>query len=287
MLKVSSHITMPRRRPVGTSPVNSSSHLRHSPELRTLVHRDKRYASGHGDTSSVSSFNQQLFEWAQARTKAMEVDVSKLNENPHSTDTTLLPPWRTVLVPKKRIENLKYHEYTYCSPSIWMWNIGYGRPVTNCNPYDVNPGAIDHERMTRRPGKGRFDPVVRGAYGNRNFKYLWAIDHIGMHIAREMTPCKLSSRGVITHSILVDKGIIGGEIFFDIDDPTKAFINFGSARLPMRNVIEAEHTAEFLLALDYRSVVAMIPNRDLKESPYRMHDRYGPYVENMVFKLEE
>jgi hypothetical protein len=243
--------------------------------------------SGHGDTSSVGSFNQQLFEWAKARTQAMTVDVSRINETPRETDTVLLPPWRTVLVPKPRIEALKTFAYNYCSPSIWMWNIGYGRPVANCNPYDVNPGAIDHERMTRRPGKGHFDSVARGAYGNRNFKYLWAIDHKGMHIAREMTPCKLSSRGVITHSILVDKGINAGEIFFDLDDPTKVFINFGSARLPMRDVREAEHTAEFLLALNYRTVVAMIPNRDLKEYPYCMADRYGPHVENIVFKLEE
>jgi hypothetical protein len=287
MLKISNHVTMPRRRPVGTSPVHSSSQLRHSPELRTLVHRDKRYVSGHGDPSSVSSFNQQLFEWAKARTQAMTFDVSRINDDPRATDTVLLPPWRTVLVPKARVEDLKFHVYHYCSPSIWMWKIGYGRPVGNCNPYDVNPGAIDHERMTRRPGKGHFDSVARGAYGNRNFKYLWAIDHEGMHIAREMTPCKLSSRGVITHSILVDKGINAGEIFFDLEDPTKVFINFGSTRLPMRDVREAEHTAEFLLALNYQTVVAMIPNRDLQQSPYGMSDRYGPHVQNMVFKLQD
>jgi hypothetical protein len=251
------------------------------------VHRGTRYVSGHSDTSNVSSFNHQLFEWAKARTQAMTVDVSRLDENSRETDTVLLPPWRTVLVPKARVEDLKFHVYHYCSPSIWMWNIGYGRPVVNCNPYDVNPGAIDHERTTRRPGKGHFDSVARGAYGNRNFKYLWAIDHAGMHIAREMTPCKMSSRGVITHSILVDKGINAGEIFFDVDDPAKVFINFGSARLPMRDVREAEHTAEFLLALNYQTVVAMIPNRDLQQSPYGMSDRYGPHVQNMVFKLQD
>jgi hypothetical protein len=287
MLKISSHVTMSRRRPAVTSPLNSSSKPRHSPELRTLVHRSTRYVSGYGETSNDSSFNQQLFEWAKARTQAMTVDVSRINEDPRATDTALLPPWRTITVPRARVENLKHHHYYYCSPSISMWNIGYGRTVGNCNPYDVNPGAIDHERMTQRPGKGPFDPVVRGAYGNRNFKYLWAIDHEGMHIAREMTPCKLSSRGVITHSILVDRGINAGEIFFDLDDPTKVFINFGSARLPMRDVREAEHTAEFLLALNYRTVVAMIPNRDLKEYPYGMSDRYGLHVENMVFKLDE
>lgn len=290
MLRASlNHPKQLSRRPRLNNDHPTSDH-RIRPNLRTVTRRISRYLSGHNDTrdtSSVSSFNQQLFEWAKARTTAITVDVNRLDEEPGLTDTVLLPPWRTVLVPKPRIEALKTVAYYYCSPSIWMWNIGYGRPVANCNPYDINPGAIDHERSSRRPGQGRFDDVVCGAYGNRNFKYLWAIDHAGMHIAREMTPCKLSSRGVITHSILVDQGIIGGELFFDRDDPTKVFMNFGSARLPMRDVREGEHAAEFLLALDYRTVVAMIPNRDLQQSPYGMGDRYGPHVQNMVFKLDE
>ena len=48
-----------------------------------------------------------------------------------------------------------------------------------------------------------------------------------------------------------------------------------------------EHTAEFLLALDYRTVIAMIPNRDLQQHPYGISDRYGTQVENMVFRCEE
>lgn len=262
---------------------------RPQPCMRSRTNRDTRNL--HNDVSGVSSgassLDREFYEWARARAQAVTVDVTKLNENPRATDTVLRRPWRTVIVPKERTENLKHHQYYYCSPGIRMWNIGYGSPVTNCNRYDINPGAIDSERTTRRPGEGQFDRVARGAYGNRNFKYLWAIDHKGMHIAREMTPCSASSRGIITHSILVDKGIIGGEIFFDIDDPNKVLINFGSARLPMRNIGEAEHTAEFLLALNYRTVVAMIPDRDLEQRPYSMGDRYGPYVENIVFKLEE
>ena len=268
---------------------SSKRDARPQPCMRSRISRDRRnfYDNAGGLTSSKSSFNQEFYEWARARAQAMKVDVTKLNENPRATDTVLLRPWRTVIVAKERIEDLKHHQYYYCSPSIRMWNIGYGRPVTNCNQYDINPKAIDYERMTRRPGEGQFDRVARGAYGNRNFKYLWAIDHEGMKIAREMTPCSASSRGIITHSILVDKGIVGGEIFFDIDDPNKVLVNFGSARLPMRNVGEAEHTAEFLLALNYKTVVAMIPDRDLQEHPYVMGDRYGHYVENIVFKLEE
>ncbi len=266
----------------------STIHPRVMPRLRSITRHITRDSTEHNHPSATGDFNRQLVEYCKAREQAITVDVSRLNENPRATDTELLPSWRTILVPKKRIEALKKTpEYHYCSPSIQMWNIGYGRPVENCNPYDINPRAIDHERITRAPGKGRFDPVARGAYGNRNFKYLWAIDHKGMRIAREMTPCKFSSRGIITHSILVDKGILGGEIFFDIDDPYKAFVNFGSSRLPLRDVREAEHTAEFLLALDYRTVVAMIPNRDLKQSPYGLRDRYGANVESIVFRHDE
>ncbi|MFM7658915.1 MAG: hypothetical protein ACKO5Z_10090 [Burkholderiaceae bacterium] len=256
-----------------------------APRIKTK--RSVRSVFTNEKNSALTDSSHQLFEWAKARTNAMQVDVEKLDDNPRATDTALLPPWRSVLVPSARIESLKTFQYYYCSPSIRMWNIGYGRAVTNCNMYDINPGAIDAERISRRPGEGRFVDVARGAYGNRNFKYLWAIDHAGMHIAREMTPCKMSSRGIITHSILVDRAIIGGEIFFDIDDPNKVFVNFGSARLPIRNIGEAEHTAEFLLALDYRTVVAMIPNRDLEQSPYGMADRYGPHTQNMIFRCEE
>ncbi|MEK0434952.1 MAG: hypothetical protein RL369_1001 [Pseudomonadota bacterium] len=287
MLKAINHQSHQRHMSITLPQVNLQRYLRNVDAPRINTKRCIRGIFIHEQKSALADSSHQLFEWAKARTNAMQVDVGKLDDNPRATDTALLPPWRTVFVPRARIELFKTFQYHYCSPSIRMWNIGYGRFVTNCNPHDINPGAIDAERISRRPGEGRFDDVARGAYGNRNFKYLWAIDHAGMHIAREMTPCKLSSRGIITHSILVDRGIIGGEIFFDIDDPYKVFVNFGSARLPIRNISEGEHTAEFLLALDYRTVVAMIPNRDLQQSPYSMADRYGPHTQNMIFRCEE
>ncbi|MCM0043785.1 MAG: hypothetical protein NBV65_04070 [Burkholderiaceae bacterium] len=229
-------------------------------------------------------------QWALERQKAMQIDLSTLDRNPRATDTTLAEPWRTILVPNRRLESLKYHDYPAPTGLGPLWGIGECRPVSNCNPIDVNPDAIDSERQTRRPGvysyQGRFDRVVRGAYGNRNFKYLYALDHRGMHIAREMTPCKASSRGIITHSILVDRGAAAGEIFFDLDDAGKVYVNYGSARIPIEDVWQAEKVAEFVLALGYHTVVAMIPDRDLKKHPYGMGDRYGKDVENLVFKRE-
>ncbi len=231
--------------------------------------------------------DEQLTLWAKARMTAMVVDLERRDDSPDASDTTLARPWRVALVPRHRLELLRDREYPCAGSSTMLWGIGPERPMAHCNPHDVNPGAIDCERSSSRPGKGPFPEVARGAYGNRNFKYLWAIDHRGMHIAREMTPCKLSSRGIITHSILVGSGVIGGEIFFDRHEPGKVFVNFGSARLPLNGIRQAERTAEFVLALGYHTVVAMIPDRSRNEHPYGMCDRYGNQVQNMVFRLEE
>lgn len=224
-------------------------------------------------------------QWSRDRQNAMQVDMARLNDAPRTSDTRLAPPWRVVEVPLEHLDLLKHSTYPYCSALVSMWFIGDGREVANCNPFDINPGALYDERISRRPGEGRFDNVVPGAYGNRNFKYLFAIDHRGMHIAREMTPCSLDSRGIITHSKLVDRGVIGGEIFFDIDDPGKVYINFGSARLPIQNTEQAYATAEFVLALGYETVVAMIPDRDLSKEKYGLADRYGDNVQNVVFRV--
>lgn len=229
----------------------------------------------------------ELTEWARARMQAMVIDLAKLDADPAQTDTTLATPWRVSLVPSGRLEMLRDITYPCAGSSTLLWGIGSERPVSNCNPHDVNPAAIDSERSSTRPGKGPFTGVARGAYGNRNFKYLWAIDHRGMHIAREMLPCRLSSRGIITHSILVDQGIVGGEIFFDRHDIGKVLINFGSARLPLEEIWQAEKTAEFVLALGYHTVVAMIPDRPLRDTPYGLADRYGSRVQNVVFRLDE
>jgi hypothetical protein len=255
--------------------------VRSAPLIRTRWHHTTPWSH------SSEPVDPELTEWARDKVKAMTVDLAKIDANPEQTDTTLAAPWRIALVPRGRLEMLQYTEYPCAGSSTMLWGIGPERPVANCNRHDINPAAIDAERISSHPGKGPFRPVARGAYGNRNFKYLYAIDHRGMHIAREMTPCKMSSRGIITHSILVDRGIIGGEIFFDIHDPGKVFLNFGSARLPLEDKWQAEKTAEFVLALGYHTVVAMIPDRNLRDAPYGMADRYGSRVENILFRQAE
>lgn len=243
-----------------------------------------------GHAATPDPLHELRVQWVRDRARALPVDLATLDDNPRASDTTLAEPWRTVLVPARKLKALEHYEYPVPTGIGSLWGIGECRPVSNCSPLDVNPAAIDAERMTRRPGshswQGRFAGVARGAYGNRNFKYLYALDHRGMHIVREMTPCKLSSRGIVTHSILVDRGVVGGEIFFDVDDEGKVYLNYGSARLPVEDVRHAEKVAEFVLALGYHTVVAMIPDRDLKTYPYAMRDRYGKGVENIVFRRE-
>lgn len=284
MLKIQSLRTIHGTR---THAQPSANPARRAPLMHARVSHHTRllHTALLGNTSDA--IDPELTEWAKAKVNAMVVDTTKINANPEQTDTTLASPWRIALVPSHRLENLRYAEYPCAGSSTLLWGIGPERPVANCNRYDVNPAAIDSERSSSRPGKGLFQRVVRGAYGNRNVKYLWAIDHRGMHIAREMTPCKMSSRGIITHSILVEQGVVGGEIFFDLHDQGKVFVNFGSARLPLEESWQAEKTAEFVLALGYHTVVAMIPDRNLRDAPYTMSDRYGIRVQNMVFKHAE
>lgn len=276
MLRVSS---LPRsrsvRQPVAAHPVRSQ---------RCAMPR----IASRGAATRHDPMHELRVQWARERQKAIKIDLSTLDDNPRATDTTLAPPWRTIVVPNRNLEALKHHGYPVPTGTGPLWGIGECRPVANCNPVDINPDAIDSERSTRRPGvyswNGPFEGVVRGAYGNRNFKYLYAIDHRGMHVVREMTPCAMSSRGIPTHSILVNEGAAAGEIFFDIDDAGKVYLNYGSARIPIEDVRQAEKVAEFVLALGYHTVVAMIPDRDLKKQPYCMQDRYGTDIENIVFK---
>jgi hypothetical protein len=131
-----------------------------------------------------------------------------------------------------------------------------------------------------------FAGVATGPYGQREFKYLYLIDHDGMHIVREMTPCPESSRGIPMHSLIISDGVVGGEIFFDDDNPKVAYINFGSARLTFRDAEEADRTARFVLSLGYEKIIAVYAERDFSIKPYGMKDRYGEALANAVYVRE-
>ncbi len=225
-------------------------------------------------------------EFARARLRAAE--GLPLAEAPVPGATTrLAPAWRSVAVPRSRLESLKFEHHPAAVGFVKMWGVGECRQVANCNPFDVFPEAPDLPIMSRRPGQGRFGDVLRGAYGTREFKYLWVLDHRGVHIVREMSGCKFSARGIATHSMMVDRGILGGEAFFDPEDDGKICVNFGSARLPIENLRQAEPMAEVFLSIGYETVVAMIPDREPDSCRYGMADRYGPNVQNVVFTIAE
>lgn len=222
--------------------------------------------------------------WARARRTRFHIDPVLLQRPPQASDSSLARPWRTVMVPRSALRWLAELDYTHASSHACLWGIGSIRAASNSNPVDVDGSALSAEMLSRRPGQGRFAPVVCGPYGERYSKYLFVIDHHGMHIVREMTPCDLSSRGIALHSLMREQAVVGGELFFDSLDAGKVCINFGSARFPVNSNYQAEKCAEFMLSLGYETVVAMIPEREFRLGEYGLGDRYGKGVQNVVFR---
>lgn len=225
--------------------------------------------------------------WTRARQSRIRVDPVLLAGGLRKSDTTLDRPWRIVRVPSATIRWLKEADFSTVPHSLSLWRIGKNRPAAHSNPIDVDGSALQQELQSRRPAQGRFTEVAAGLYGDRYAKYLFVIDHHGMHIVREMTPCDLSSRGIALHSLMRERAVLGGELFFNAEDPGRVCINFGSARFPVESNYQAEKAAEFMLAFGYHSVLAMIPDRDFRIGEYGMADRYGKDVQNMLFCVDD
>ena len=225
--------------------------------------------------------------WAVARRSRIQVDPQLLAQPPRASDSSLASPWRTVFVPRSALRWLAETDHTHERSHGALWRIGANRPALNSNPVDIDGLAMQYELQSRRPGRGPFEGVVRGPYGERYSKYLFVIDHLGMHIVREMTPCDLSSRGIALHSLMREQAVVGGEIFFDMHDAGTVYINFGSARFPVSSNYQAEKVAEFVLALGYSTVLAMIPEREFRQGEYGLGDRYGKCVDNVRFRVAD
>ncbi len=225
--------------------------------------------------------------WAVARRSRIQVDPQLLAQPPRASDSSLANPWRTVFIPRSALRWLAYTDHTHERSHGNLWRIGANRLALNSNPVDVDESAMQSDMQSRRPGQGPFKGVVRGPYGERYSKYLFVIDHLGMHIVREMTPCDLSSRGIALHSLMREQAVVGGEIFFDMHDAGTVYVNFGSARFPVSSNYQAERVAEFVLALGYSTVLAMIPEREFRQGEYGLCDRYGKGVENIRFRVAE
>ena len=225
-------------------------------------------------------------EYQEMKKKAMVVDPKVIAATPKVISSTLAEPWKVVTVPESELAALKatqYHGFEYGKP---LYNIAPQKPPSNTNPYDADTLPLKDQLQSRTPGDGIFTNVATGPYGQREFKYLYLIDFAGMHIICEMTPCEESSRGIPVHSMIKLRGVVGGEIFFDDQNPGVAYINFGSARFTFQDSVEAENASKFILSLGYDKIVAVYQERDFSKVPYGMDDRYGTSLANAVYVRE-
>ena len=229
---------------------------------------------------------QDYAEYLEMKKKAMVIDPKIIDSTPKVVSSTFAEPWKVVRVSDREIGALQAMHYNGFEFGKTLYNIATYREISNTNPFDADTRALESKLQSRKPGEGIFAEVATGPYGQREFKYLYLIDFEGMHIIREMMPCEASSRGVPLHSLIKGRGVIGGEIFFDDQDPRVAYVNFGSARLTFRNSGEAENAAKFILSLGYDKIVAVYPERDFSAAPYGMKDRYGESLANAVFVRE-
>lgn len=225
-------------------------------------------------------------EYLEMKKKAMVIDPKVIASTPKVISSTFADPWKVVSVSEREIADLKAMHYEGFEFGKTLYNIAPYREISNTNPFDADTRALENQLQTRKPGEGIFTDVATGPYGQREFKYLYLIDFAGMHIVREMMPCEASSRGVPLHSLIKYRGVIGGEIFFDDQNPRVAYVNFGSARLSFRTAKEAENAAKFILSLGYEKIVAAYSDRDFSAAPYGMKDRYGESLANAVFVRE-
>lgn len=258
------------------------------------AHRLDKHRLGHGlQTPRMVSLRKShaemlkpfFYEHQRMRQNAMVIDPVAIANTPKVRESAFAEPWKTVNVSVEEVSAFDRAEVDDGSPDF-VYDIGPMRDVTNTHPFDVPAAQPSTTIFSRKPGEGIFTEVTPGPYGQREFKYLYLIDHNGMHIVREMTPCPESSRGIPMHSFIKTRGIVAGEIFFDEANPKVAYINFGSARLTFKNAAEADMTARFVLSLGYDKIVAVYPDRDFALTPYDMNDRYGKALANAIYLKE-
>lgn len=224
-------------------------------------------------------------EYQEMKKKAMVVDPKVIAATPKVISSTLAEPWKVVIVPENELAALKATHHHGFEFGKTLYNIGSLGPPSNTNPYDADTLPLKDQLQSRKPGEDIFTNVARGPYGQREYKYLYVIAE-DMNIIREMTPCEKSSRGIPLHSMIKSRGVVGGEIFFDDQNPRVAYINFGSARFTFRSSEEAENASKFILSLGYDKIVAVYQDRDFSKAPYDNNDRYGESLANAVYLRE-
>lgn len=226
-----------------------------------------------------------FYEHQRMKQDAMVIDPVQVDNTPKKRESSFADPWKVVTVSDREIAALMtMNEEGFEEDEVY--GIGPERAAINTHPYDLPSAQPSTKIQTKKPGEGAFTEVATGPYGQREFKYLYLVGRKGMDIVREMSPCPESSRGIPLHSLIKSFAVVGGEIFFDDEDPKTAYMNFGSARFPFRDAAEADKTARFVLSLGYEKIVAVYPDRDFSTVPYGMKERYGKALANAVYIRE-
>ena len=258
---------------------NTHIHSSKRTSLQTPQMRSRRFIDAYANNPFMSAYVQ---DWLEKNRQKLDLFSKETNAPGNSTFAL---PTGVVSMSASDIESFLVQKAEVHQGVLH--GIGKLRLPSDCNPLEVSGFALGDQTQTTRPGSGRFKDVACGGYDNRPYKYLYVIDAEGLHIVREFTECEKSSRGIAVHSLIKSHGIIGGEAFFDANEPSRVYINFGSSRYYPTSVKQMENTAKYWLACGYEEVVAVYSSRDLQIKPYGMKDRYGQNLPNVIYRRTE
>ena len=275
MRSLTHHLAQSRRTPARaqrtyTQPSNQNS--TQAPQMRS-----RRFIDAYAEAPPyLRSYVQ---DWKEKNQQKLDLTSNEVNAPGNSTFAL---PTGVVSMSESDIESFLVQKAEVHQGVLH--GIGKLRLPSDCNPIEVDGFILEPHTQSTRPGLGRFKEVACGGYDNRPYKYLYVIDEEGLHIVREFTECEKSSRGIAVHSLIKSHGIIGGEAFFDANEPSRVYINFGSSRYYPTSVQQMENTAKYWLACGYDEVVAVYSSRDLQNKPYGMKDRYGKNLPNVIYR---
>ena len=260
-----------------------------------------------GRPAYCALLDSQMKEWQREREKFANFDVQALKNAPKISGSSFAAPWSVQVVSQSELDTLKAETDGYAAQlselkrgslkrlpvalpgNPVLFGIGPLRAARGANVFDSAPSTLNASIITVRPGEWNYGSVIRGPYDFRAGKYLFVIDHYGLHLLHELTPCKTTARGFGGHTQLprVDGlAAIGGEAFFSDEDHGTVTINFGSGRFPAESVAAMDATAKYWLACGLNRVVAVFSDRDLSAHPYGLSDRYGEQLQNKVYLRE-
>ncbi len=265
------------------------------------------YPSRYG-SFQASSYCQHLADqmeaWERERQKSSTIDIQSLMAAEKVSGSSFAAPWAVEIVEPGPLDALKLETEDYRdrlselqrtsrkrlpvglpgNPPIF--GIGPLKAACGVNSFDGSPSDLTSKLIELRPGESEVTSVVRGPYDLRSCKYLFVIDHYGLHVLHELTACKTTARGFGGHPQLpkIDGwAAVGGEAFFSDEDYRTVYINFGSGRFPPTSTSQMDASARYWLACGMNAVVAVFSDRDLSRRAYGLTDRYGQQLANKLY----